>query len=96
VIDPANTNRAVYADRGYPSAEREAWLKANGYRNWIQGKGHRHKPLSEVQQGRNHRITKTHARVEHAFATIEHMDGKLIRTIGQARANFAMTLMAVC
>jgi IS5 family transposase len=96
VMDPANTNRDVYADRGYPSEEREAWLKANGYRNRIQRKGHRNKPLSEAQQGRNHRIAKTRARVEHAFAAIEQMGGKLIRTIGQARANFALTMMAVC
>jgi IS5 family transposase len=96
VIDPANTNRDVYADRGYPSKEREVWLKEHGYRNRIQRKGHRNKPLSEAQQGRNHRIAKTRARVEHAFAAIEQMGGKLIRTIGQARANFAMTLMAAC
>jgi transposase, IS5 family len=96
VIDPANTNRDVYADRGYPSEEREAWLKANGYRNRIQRKGHRNKPLSEAQQRRNHGIAKTRARVEHAFGAIEQMGGKLIRTIGQARANFAMTMMAAC
>ena len=30
------------------------------------------------------------------FAGIEQMGGKLIRTIGQARANFAMTMMAAC
>jgi IS5 family transposase len=96
VMDPANTSRDVYADRGYPSEEREAWLKANGYRNRIQRKGHRNKPLSEAQQRHNHRIAKTRARVEHAFAAIEQMGGKLIRTIGQARANFAMTLMAAC
>jgi transposase, IS5 family len=30
------------------------------------------------------------------FAAIEQMGGKLIRTIGQARANFAMTMMAAC
>lgn len=96
VMDPANTSRDVYADRGYPSEEREAWLKANGYRNRIQRKGHRNKPLSETQQGRNHRIAKSRARVEHAFAAIEQMGGKLIRTIGQARANFAMTMMAAC
>jgi len=96
VIDKANTNRDVYADRGYPSGEREDWLKANGYRNRIQRKGQRNKPLSATQRGRNHRIAKTRARVEHAFATIEQMGGKLIRTIGQARANFAMTMMAAC
>lgn len=96
VMDPANTSRDVYADRGYPSEEREAWLKANGYRNRIQRKGHRNKPLSEAQQRRNHGIAKTRARVEHAFAAIARMGGKLIRTIGQARANFAMTMMAAC
>lgn len=96
VIDPANTSRDVYADRGYPSEEREAWLKANGYRNRIQRKGHRNKPLSETQRGRNQRIAKSRARVEHPFAAIEQMGGKLIRTIGQARANFAMTMMAAC
>lgn len=96
VMDPANTCRDVYADRGYPSEEREAWLKANGYRNRIQRKGQRNKPLSVAQQRRNHGIAKTRARVEHAFAAIEQMGGKVVRTIGQARANFAMTMMAAC
>jgi IS5 family transposase len=36
------------------------------------------------------------ARVEHVFAAIEHMGGKMIRTIGRARADFALTLMAAC
>jgi IS5 family transposase len=50
--------------------------------------------LSACQQRRNHRIARTRARVEHVFAAIEQMGGKLIRTIGQARASFAMTMMA--
>jgi len=58
---------------GYPSDEREAWLKANGHRNRIQRRGHRNKPLCQTQQGRNHRIAKTRAWVEHAFAAIERM-----------------------
>lgn len=96
VMDLSNTSRDVYADRGYPSEDRESWLRANGYRNRIQRKGHRNKPLSKTQQGRNQRIAKTRARVEHVFAGIEQLGGKLIRTIGQARANFAMTMMAAC
>lgn len=96
VMDVSNTGRDVYADRGYPSEAREARLKAHGYRNQIQRKGARNKPLSEAQQRRNHRIAKTRARVEHVFAAIEQMGGKLIRTIGQARANFVMTMMAAC
>ncbi|AJE14159.1 IS5 family transposase [Pseudomonas aeruginosa] len=96
LIDRSNTSRDVYADRGYTSADREGWLKDHGYRNQIQRKGYRNKPLSECQQRRNHRIAKTRARVEHVFASIEQMGGKLIRTIGQGRANFAMTMMAAC
>ena len=95
-FDPTNTSRDVYADRGYPSREREAWLKREGYRNQIQRKGQKNKPLSKCQQRRNHRIAKSRARVEHVFAGIEQMGGKMIRTIGQARANFAMTMMAAC
>ena len=96
VFDTGNTSKEVYADRGYPSKGREAWLKENGYRNQIQRKGSSNKPLSECQQRRNHRIAKTRARVEHVFAAIEQMGGKAIRTIGQYRANFAMTMMATC
>ena len=40
VLDPRNnTSRAVYADRGYPSAARELLLKAKGLSNHIQRKG---------------------------------------------------------
>jgi transposase, IS5 family len=96
VLDGGNTSRDVYADRGYPSAAREEQLKESGLRNHIQRKGKRNKPLSACQQRRNQRIAKSRARVEHVFAAIEQMGGKMIRTIGQARANFAMTMMAAC
>ncbi len=33
-------------------------------------------------------------RIRHVFAAIEQMGGKLLRTLGQARANVAMTMMA--
>jgi IS5 family transposase len=96
VFDPSNTSQDVYADRGYPSKEREAWLKKIGYRSQIQRKGQKNKPLSECQQRRNHQISKARARVEHVFAGIKQMGGKFVRTIGQARANFAITMMAAC
>lgn len=96
VLDSANTGRDVYADKGYPSREREEKLLAAGYCNQIQRKGARNHPLSDCQQRRNQRIAKTRARVEHVFAALEQMGGKLLRTIGQARADFAMTMMAAC
>ena len=87
---------SIFPSHFYPSKEREAWLKAKGYRNRIQRKGQRNKPLSEAQKRRNRTIAKTRARVEHVFASIAQMGGKSIRTIGQERANFGMTLMAAC
>jgi len=30
------------------------------------------------------------------FGAIDQMGGKLLRTVGQARAKFAMTMIAVC
>ncbi len=55
-------------------------LKTAGYRNH---------PLSDCRERRNRRIAKTRARVEHVFGAIAQ-DGWQ----GQARANFAMTMMA--
>ena len=96
VLDPFNTSRDVYADRGYPSKARSKSLKEQGYRDQIQRRGTRGKPLSDAQKKRNRRIAKTRARVEHPFAAISQMGGKLVRTVGQARANFSMLMMAAC
>jgi len=45
--------------------EREARLKAQGWRVHIQRKAIQGKPLSDGQQRRNTRIAKTRVRVEH-------------------------------
>lgn len=96
VIDPFNTNRDVYADRGYPSKAREKALKEGGFRSCIQRKGTKQKPLSACQQRRNLRLAKTRARVEHVFGAMHQMGSKFVRTVGLARASFAMTMMATC
>ena len=96
VLDGHNTSADAYADRGYPSKARSERLQVLGYREHIQRKARPGKPLSECQKGRNKRSAKTRARVEHPFAQMRHMGGKLIRTIGQARATVAMTMMAAC
>ena len=96
VLDAGNTGSKVYADRGYPSQAREAALKARGFTPMIQRKAQRNRALPERQKERNRRIATVRARVEHVFGSIAQMGGKLLRTIGQARADFAMTMMAVC
>jgi len=96
VLDRANTSSDVYSDRGYPSQARDSDPKISGYRPQIQRRGAPKRKLSECQKRRNQRSAKVRARVEHVFAAITQMCGKLIRTIGQARADFGMTMMALC
>lgn len=49
--------------------------------------GTKDKPLSEAQERRNKRIVvKPRARVEHVFAGLEQLGGKVLRSIGLARA----------
>lgn len=86
VLDPANTNRNILADKGYVDGEREARLSKQGWRMHIQRKGSKDKPISETQKRRNDRIAKTRARIEHVFAGLAQMGGKALRSIGLARA----------
>jgi len=95
VLDDWNTSAEIYPDKGYIGAEREERLREQGFRPHIQRKGRPGKPLSPRQEGRNRRIAKVRARVEHVFAAVSQWGGKQIRTIGQARATFAMGMMVV-
>lgn len=94
VLDTGNTSRDVYADKGYVDSEREARLKGDGWRMRIQRKAAKGKPLSDCQKGRNTRIAKTRARVEHIYAALEQMGGKGLRCIGLARAVLQLNLKA--
>lgn len=57
----------------------------------IQRKAEKGKPLSAGQARRNTRIARVRARVEHVFAAMERMGGKLPRCIGLDRATFQLT-----
>lgn len=94
-LDEWNTGAEIYADKGYVGAEREESLREQGYRPQIQRKAKKGQPLSACQERRNRRIAKIRARVEHVFAAIAQWGGKRIRTVGQARATFAMGMMVV-
>ncbi len=91
VLDTANTGRDLYGDKGYVDGGREARLKAKGWRVHIQRKAEKGRPLSACQERRNIRIARVRARVEHVFAAMEQMGGKLLRCVGLDRATFLLT-----
>jgi transposase, IS5 family len=90
VLDPANTNQNIQAGKGYVNGEREARLSKQGWRMHIQRKGSKDRPISNTQQRRNHRIAKTRARMEHVFTGLAQMGGKVLRSIGLARATLQL------
>lgn len=94
LLDANNTSRDVYADRGYPSAQREAGLNKAGGRVHMQRKGTAKKALSATQKQRNRGIATPRARVEHVFGALAQMGGKLVRCIGIVRTTFALSIKA--
>lgn len=94
ILDDANTGKEVWADSAYRSAEIEAKLRCRGLKSRIHRRGARSRPLSEAQTAANTVRSKIRARVEHVFGHQENaMGGKIVRTIGMARAKFKIGMM---
>ena len=87
VLDASNTSSEVWADSAYRSAEIEAALAERGMRSRIHRRPVRNRPLTPRQQQGNTTRSRVRARVEHVFGhQATAMGGKLVRTIGLARA----------
>jgi len=86
ILDPMNTNPAVYADSAYSSEEHDTLLDKFLHKNRIHKKGTKSAPLTEFQQEQNKKKSSVRVRVEHVFAQIEQMHGGVIRCIGRLRA----------
>lgn len=96
LLDERNTARVVYADKAYSSQALRAELKDRGLRDGILKRAGKSKALTQRDEQRNRRLSRMRCRVEHVFAGIEQMGGKMVRTIGRTRAGLAMTMMALC
>ena len=94
VLDKSNTASQVWADSAYRSAEIEAKLEAKGYQSRVHRRAARNRPLSERQKAANTTRSRVRARVEHVFGHQENsMGGKIVRTIGIARARVKIGMM---
>ena len=94
VLDLSNTGKEVWADSAYRSVQSEARLKEKGLQSRIHRRAARNRPLSERQKSANTTRAKVRARVEHVFGHQQgSMGGKIVRTIGIARARFKIGMM---
>ncbi len=93
LLDENNTSREVWADSAYRSEGRLAELERRGFRERLQRKGCRNKPLSEREKRGNRTRSKVRSRVEHVFGVQAMRAGNLLlRTIGQVRASCVIGL----
>jgi IS5 family transposase len=95
VLDPGNTRGRLLADRGYDAQANRELLARHQLRDGI---ARRAKPGQEARQrlnARNRTINKTRARVEHVFAGLEQLGGKVVRAMTLARNELAITLKCV-
>ena len=87
LLDAENSSRDVWADSAYRSQEKLAVLSAGGFREHLQRKGCRHRPLTEREKRGNRTRSKTRSRIEHVFGVQTQRAGTLLlRSIGQIRA----------
>ena len=94
VLDLSNTGKGVWADSAYRSVQIEAGLKAKGLQSRIHRRAARNRPLSERQKSANTTRSRVRARVEHVFGHQQNsMGGKIVRTMGIARARFKIGMM---
>ena len=83
-----STDKRIYADSAYADIPIPEHIE-----NQINEKGHRNRPLTELQKKRNEIKTRVRCRVEHIFAFMTNsMKGLTLRSIGKARAELNIGL----
>lgn len=93
LLDAENTGVEVFADSAYRSEESEQLLQEQGYRNRIHERAYRNRPLTKAQERANTRRSRHRARVEHVFGALTQQGGKVLRTVGKARADVKIGMM---
>ena len=88
LLDPTNTRADVWADSAYRSAEKLKQLAELGYREQIQRKGVRGRPLTKREKQGNRTRSRVRSRCEHVFGMQSMRAGGnlVVRTIGIVRA----------
>ncbi len=93
LLDAENTGDGLWADSAYRAEASVTVLTLMGFDVHINERAYRNRPLTAVQKAANRQRSQTRATVEHIFGYwVTAMGGKLLRTIGLARAKVNLGL----
>ena len=79
VLDPANTNRDILADKGYVDGEREARLSKQDWRMHIQRKGTKDKPIPMRQSEVDNMLAQMQEREEKVKPKVSFEVGETVK-----------------
>jgi IS5 family transposase len=97
VVDRANTAVRLYGDRGYDHESNRGLPAKQGLRDGMARKARPGRKLGLRTQARNRAINRKRLRVEHVFAQLHHLGGKVVRAVTLVRNELAIVLKcAVC
>jgi IS5 family transposase len=85
-------DKRIYGDSAFTGKDVQKCIPRE-ILNRIHEKGYRGRPLTKTQIRNNAAKSRIRARVEHVFAAMHHFCGKMIRTIGIARAEIQIGLL---
>jgi IS5 family transposase len=87
----------MFGDSAYAGEPIQQQMEAKGVDTVVVQKGVRGRELNETEQEENREISRTRARVEHAFAVMSGQAGRIFqRYIGMARNEAAIQMMNLC
>lgn len=96
VLDHSNTSKDAWMDSAYRTPDCLALLEAGGFREHVQRRAWRNRPLDGREKKGNKTRAKVRARVEHVFGLIKAKAGEaIIRGVGMARAKAKIILRSL-
>jgi IS5 family transposase len=92
LLDDSNSGDELWGDSAYRSEKVEEVLKLLKFNSQIHERNYRNRPLTEEQKENNKIKSTVRANVEHIFAFINQMGGKIVRSKGIKRVSLNIGL----
>lgn len=97
LLDERDQGQDLYADKGYDWQDVKDGIALAKMNDRVLKQARKNKPLTEEDKLRNKAISRTRARIEHVFGSMnKQLHGLSVRCIGLVRATFRVGLTNLC
>lgn len=97
LLDERDEGQPMYGDKGYDWQDVKEGIALAKMKDHTHKKAQKNRPLTEQEEARNKELSKTRARIEHVFGSMnKQLHGLSVRCIGLVRATFRVGLTNLC